>query len=153
MNMIKKLWNKLWKIRIINFMFVGGCGFLLNLVIYYPLTLLIQNKVSFLNQVFYLPAMLITAPIVIAFNYWMNKKWTYKGVDTKMLSLGRYEFMGLSTAVFDLFIIFALVEYGHIFYLIAMVIATILMFLVRYFIANRWIWKTTRVKEKKCQTI
>lgn len=147
------LWKKLWKIRIFNFMFVGGLGFCLNLIIYYPLTLLIQNKVAFLDQVFYLPAMLITAPIVIAFNYWLNKKWTYKGTGTKTLSLGRYEMMGLSTMVFDLFIIYGLVHYVHIFYLVAMVIATIIMFLGRYFIVNKWIWKTVGVKEKKCQTM
>ena len=140
--MVKKLWIKLWKIRIFNFMFVGGCGFCLNLVIYYPLTLLIHDKVAFLDQVFYLPALLITAPIVIAFNYWMNKKWTFRGEETKSLSLGRYETMGLSTMAFDLVIIFLLVHYGHVFYLVAMVMATIIMFLMRYFIANRWIWKT-----------
>jgi putative flippase GtrA len=149
--MVKKLWLKLWKIRIFNFMFVGGLGFCLNLVIYYPLTLLIHNSIKFLDQVFYLPALLITAPIVIAFNYWMNKKWTFKGEETKALSLGRYETMGLSTMIFDLFIIYGLVHYVHIFYLIAMVIATIVMFLGRYFIANRWIWKT-KTGVKKCQT-
>ena len=136
------LWKRLWKIRIFNFMFVGSCGFLLNLCLYYPLTVLIHNKITLLNQVFYLPALLITAPIVIAFNYWMNMKWTFRDSPSKSLSLGRYELMGLSTMIFDLFIIFALVQYGHIFYLIAMVLATIIMFLMRYFIANRWIWKT-----------
>ena len=139
------LWKRMWKIRIFNFMFVGSCGFLLNLCIYYPLTVLIHNKITFLNQVFYLPALLITAPITIAFNYWMNKKWTFKDSTTKSLSLGRYELMGLSTMIFDLFIIFVLVQYGHIFYLVAMVLATIIMFLMRYFIANKWIWKTEKV--------
>jgi len=139
------LWKRLWKIRIFNFMVVGGCGFILNLCIYYPLTVLIHNKITFLNQVFYLPALLITAPIVIAFNYWMNMKWTFRDSPSKSLSLGRYELMGLSTMIFDLFIIFALVQYGHIFYLIAMVLATIIMFLMRYFIANKWIWKTEKV--------
>ena len=139
------LWKRMWKIRIFNFMFVGSCGFLLNLCIYYPLTVLIHNKITFLNQIFYLPALLITAPITIAFNYWMNKKWTFKDSTTKSLSLGRYELMGLSTMIFDLFIIFFLVQYGHIFYLVAMVLATIIMFLMRYFIANKWIWKTEKV--------
>ena len=139
------LWKRLWKIRIFNFMFVGSCGFLLNLCLYYPLTVLIHNKITLLNQVFYLPALLITAPIVIAFNYWMNMKWTFRDSPSKSLSLGRYELMGLSTMIFDLFIIFALVQYGHIFYLIAMVLATIIMFLMRYFIANKWIWKTEKV--------
>jgi putative flippase GtrA len=75
----------------------------------------------------------------------MNKKWTYKNETAKMLSLGRYELMGLSTMIFDLFIIFGLVQYLHLFYLVALVIATIVMFLARYFIANRWIWNTNKM--------
>ena len=105
------LWKRMWKIRIFNFMVIGGCGFILNLCIYYPLTVLIHNKITFLNQIFYLPALLITAPITIAFNYWMNKKWTFKDSTTKSLSLGRYELMGLSTMIFDLFIISGMCKY------------------------------------------
>jgi putative flippase GtrA len=140
------LWKRLWKIRIFNFMFVGGCGFTLNLAIYYPLTMLIHNKITLLNQVFYLPALLISTPIVIAFNYVLNKKWTYKDFPTKSLSLARYELMGLSTAVFDMIVLFLLVYFGHIFYLIAMVLTAIMMFSIRYFISNRWIWRTEKVK-------
>ena len=133
-------------------MLVGGLGFCVQPYYLLSINILIHNSIKFLNQVFYLPALLITAPIVIAFNYWMNKKWTFKGEETKALSLGRYETMGLSTMIFDLFIIYGLVHYVHIFYLIAMVIATIVMFLGRYFIANKWIWKTnTKVGTKKCQ--
>jgi putative flippase GtrA len=72
----------------------------------------------------------------------MNKKWTYRDVETKKLSLGRYEVMGLSTAVFDMVLIFLMVQLGHVFYLLAMVLAACVMFLMRYFIANRWIWNT-----------
>ena len=142
--MIKKLWIKLWKIRIFNFMFVGGLGFCVQTALYYPLTILIHNSIKFFNQVFYLPALIIVFPVVIAFNWWMNKKWTYKGVETKTLSLGRYEVMGLSTAVFDMIIIFLMVQFGHIFYLIATVLAACVMFAMRYFISNRWIWQTNK---------
>ena len=141
-----KFWKRLWKIRMFNFMFVGGCGFLLNLAIYNPLTVLIHSKITFLNQVFYLPALLISTPIVIAFNYALNKKWTYRDFPAKSLSLARYEFMGLCTAVFDMIVLFLLVHYGHIFYLVAMVLAAIIMFSIRYFISNRWVWKTAKVK-------
>lgn len=141
-----KLWKRLWKIRVFNFMFVGGCGFLLNLAIYYPLTVLIHNKVTFLNQVFYLPALLISTPIVIAFNYALNKKWTYKDCPAKSLSLARYEFMGLCTAFFDIIVLFLLVYFGHIFYLVAMILTALIMFLIRYFISNRWVWETAKVK-------
>jgi putative flippase GtrA len=140
------LWKRLWEIRIFNFMFVGSCGFILNLCIYYPLTVLIHNKITFLSQVFYLPALLISTPIVIAFNYWINKKWTYRGYAAKSLSLARYEFMGLCTAIFDVIVLFLLVQFGHIYYLLAMVMAAIIMFGMRYFISNKWVWKTSEVK-------
>jgi putative flippase GtrA len=142
--MIKNLWLRLWKIRIFNFMFVGGLGFCVQTALYYPLTILIHNSIKFFNQIFYLPALIIVFPIVIAFNWWMNKKWTYKGVETKTLSFGRYEVMGLSTAVFDMLIIFLMVQFGHIFYLIATVLAACVMFAMRYFISNRWIWQTNK---------
>ena len=127
-------------------MVVGGLGFCLNLVIYYPLTVIIHNRVSFLNQVFYLPALLISTPIVIAFNYLMNKKWTYRECPAKSLSLVRYEFMGLCTAVLDMIVLFCLVYFGHIYYLLAMVMAAVIMFGMRYFISNRWVWRTLEVK-------
>ena len=56
-------------------MFVGGLSFILGLTIYYPLTLIIQNKIIILNEVFYLPAILISNPIVAVFSWWANKKW------------------------------------------------------------------------------
>ena len=123
-------------------MFVGGLGFCVQTALYYPLTLIIKDKVTFFNQVFYLPALVIVFPIVIAFNYWMNKKWTYRQCRVKSLSLGRYEIMGLSTAIVDMALIFLMVQFGHIFYLIATVLAACIMFAMRYLISNRWIWKT-----------
>ena len=142
--MIKKLWLKLWKIRIFNFMFVGGLGFCVQTALYYPLTLLIHNSIKFFNQVFYLPALVIVFPITLAFNYWMNNKWTYRGIKTQSLSFGKYELMGMCTAMIDLVLIFLMVQFGHVFYLLATVFAACIMFVLRYIISNKWIWKTSK---------
>lgn len=143
-NLIKKL----LKIRIINFMVVGGLGFCLSMIVYYPLTLLLKTHVSILGQSFYLPATLISIPCAISFNYWMNKKWTYKNFTTKAVSYGRYLVMGLATAVLDVVLLFVFVQYVHIFYMLAYVLATIIMFLCRYFISNVWIWNTNKKVSK-----
>jgi putative flippase GtrA len=76
----------------------------------------------------------------------MNKKWTYREYQAKSLSLVRYEFMGLCTAIFDIIVLFLLVQFGHIYYLLAMVMAAIIMFGMRYSISNKWVWKTSEVK-------
>ena len=135
------LWLYFWHIRVFNFMFVGGLSFILGLIIYYPLTLIIQDKIVILNQVFYLPAILISNPIVAVFSWWANKKWTYKGIKTKSVSLGRYEVMGMTTIFLDMAVLFLIVHYGHIYYLLAMVCTAFCMFLLRYTIASNWIWR------------
>jgi len=142
MNTLKTIWLYLWHIRIFNFMFVGGLSFILGLGIYYPLTLVIQSKVTILNQVFYLPAMLISNPIVAVFSYYANKHWTYGDCKVKSLSLARYELMGMTTIFLDMFVLFLVVHFGHIYYLLGMILTAFAMFLLRYTISNRWIWKT-----------
>jgi putative flippase GtrA len=143
-NLIKKL----LKIRIINFMLVGGIGFCVSMAVYYPLTILLKDNLSILGQQFYLPATLISIPCALSCNYYLNKKYTYKNVQAKQLSYGRYLVMGGITAIGDVFVLFLLVQFGHLFYMVATVIATLLMFLSRYFIANAWIWNTKKNKNK-----
>jgi dolichol-phosphate mannosyltransferase len=137
LNLIKRL----FKIRIVNFMFVGGLGFLVNMAVYYPVTYWLQTQTTILGQQFYLPATLISLPCSISFNYWMNKKWTFKDKKSSSLSYGQYLVMGLATSVLDVVLLFLLVHFGHLFYMVAFILATIVMFLSRYFISNFWIWK------------
>lgn len=145
--MVKKLWNYFWKKRIFNFMFVGGVGYCVNMGIYYPLTLLIQNQVKFAGQVFYLPALLVSNPITIVFNYYLNKRLTYKDCKVMGFGLGKYMTVCMGTVLFDMAIIFGLVQYIHIYYLVAVVLAAVIMFGIRYWIVNKWIWNTQRNKE------
>lgn len=52
---IQKSQYYLHKFQILNFMLVGGIGYAINMLIYWPLTLVFKNEVSFLGQQFYLP--------------------------------------------------------------------------------------------------
>jgi putative flippase GtrA len=121
-------------------MVVGSIGGLISFVVYYPLTFYFKNSVHFLGQNFYLPAVIPSTIAGVTFNYYLNKKWTYGNCKTKSMSLARYEVVGLSTACLDIFALFLLVHYGHVYYLIAPVIAVLCMFIIRYFLVNKLVW-------------
>ena len=137
--------KRLLKIRIINFMVVGGIGGLISFAVYYPLTFYFKDSVHFLGQIFYLPAVIPSTVVGVTFNYFLNKKWTYRDYKTKSMSLAKYEVVGLSTAVLDVSVLFVLVHYIHINYLIAPVVAVFCMFTIRYFLVNRLVWNTKKV--------
>ena len=140
-NLIKRL----LKIRIINFMIVGGIGGLVSFAVYYPLTFYFKDSVHFLGQIFYLPAVIPSTVAGVTFNYFLNKKWTYGDCKAKRMSLIRYEVVGLSTALLDISALFLLVHYAHVNYLVAPIIAVLCMFLIRYFLVNKLVWNTNNV--------
>ena len=140
-----RLWDRFWKIRIFNFMVVGGLGALIGtLLIYWPITILIHNRVTVLGQIFYLPGLIPSSIVSMTFNYYMNNKWTYRGCSARQLSLLRYYVMGSTTWIFDMMLLVIFVRYCHIYYLLALLIATIVMFLVRYVISGKWIWRVAK---------
>lgn len=149
MQIIKRLWNWAMSIRIINFMIVGGLGLIVSLAIYYPLTLVLQQRVTFLHQLFYLPAELVAIPVSITFNYYMNKKFTYSDCEAKRFSLIRYELLGLSTAFFDVLLLFLFVYFWHIYFLWAAILAALCVFVIRYTISNKWIWKVLKTEKSR----
>lgn len=125
--------------RLFNFMVVGGIGFIVNLAIYYPLTHIMQAT-TFAGQEFYLPALLVCYPTTISLNYYLNRRFTFRSAPQQSVGYLRYLTMGLATVILDVFILFILVQFGHLFYLLAFIIATCVMFLSRYAIATNWIW-------------
>ena len=145
-NLIKRL----FKIRIINFMLVGGLGGLVSFAVYYPLTFYFKDSVHFLGQIFYLPAVIPSTVAGVTFNYFLNRKWTYGDCKTKRMSLIRYEAVGLSTAVLDVTVLFLLVRYIHVNYLVAPIVAVLCMFIIRYFLVNKFVWTANNaVREVK----
>ena len=137
--------RRLLKIRIVNFMLVGGLGGLVSFAVYYPLTFYFKDSVHFLGQIFYLPAVIPSTVAGVTFNYFLNRKWTYGDCKTKRMSLIRYEAVGLSTAVLDVTVLFLLVRYIHVNYLVAPVVAVLCMFVIRYFLVNKLVWTTNNI--------
>jgi putative flippase GtrA len=137
---VQSLVSRLFKIKIINYGFVGGIGYLVNMGVYYPLTLLFKQEVSFLGQHFYLPPFIISSLVAILCNYHLNKIWTFKKNKEKQLGILRYISSNLVTVMIDMVILFLLVSFGHLTPIISAGIAILLVFIMRYFIATHWIW-------------
>lgn len=128
------------KYRILNFMLVGGIGYGVNMLTYWPLTLFFKNEVSFLGQTFYLPPFVISSLIAIACNYSLNKIWTFKGWSEQRLGGLRYLFMASATLLLDMALLFVLVEYGKLPPVPAAALAILVVFVIRYVIAKSWVW-------------
>ncbi len=128
------------ELRIVNFMVVGAIGYIINMGIYYPLTLVFQNDVTFLGQHFYLPPFLLSSLVAITSNYYWNKKWTFGDMKAKPLSYWRYLSMASATLVLDMVVLWGLVDFGKLSPVVAAAIAIIFVFILRYFISKHWVW-------------
>jgi putative flippase GtrA len=130
----------LQKYQILNFMIVGGIGYAVNLLTYWPLTLLFKNQVTFLGQQFYLPPFAISSLIAIVCNYELNKRWTFKGWTEKKAGGARYLAMALGTLLIDMSFLFVLVQYANLPPVPAAALAILIVFVIRYAIARSWVW-------------
>jgi putative flippase GtrA len=140
-NLIKKL----LQIRLINFMIVGGIGFVVNMVVYYPLTLVFQQRVMFLNQVYYLPPFVLSSLIAITSNYFLNRISTFRGMRESRFGYFRYLFTYLLTLPLEMVVIFLLVEYLHLIPIAAVALAILVIFMSRYIIVNKFVWRLNHV--------
>lgn len=129
-----------YKFRILNFMLVGGIGYAINMLTYWPLTLVFKTEVSFLGQHFYLPPFVISSLLAIISNYELNKVWTFQGWTEQRLGFLRYLSMALVTLLADMVLLYALVDYGKMPPVPAAALAILIVFLVRYTIARKWVW-------------
>ena len=134
------------KWRLLNYMAVGFIGYCINLGIYYPLTLLFHSHVKFLGQVFYLPPYIISALSATVLNYYLNKKWTFGDVKEESVGLLRYMGMACITIWSDLLLLFLFVQYLHVAPELGAAMAIAILFISRYWIAKKLIWK---VKSEK----
>ncbi len=130
----------MFKYRVFSFTLVGGIGFIINMGLYYPLTLIFQSEVTFLDQHFYLPPFAISSAVAIMSNYHFNKVWTFGDRKAKSLSSMRYFGMAGITLLLDMFVLFLMVDYGHLHPMLAAMVAIIFVFFLRYVIADKWIW-------------
>jgi dolichol-phosphate mannosyltransferase len=130
----------LHKFRILNFMLVGGIGYAINMLTYWLLTPVFETEVRFLGQHFYLPPFMISSLLAIVSNYELNKVWTFKGWKEQRLGFMRYMSMALVTLSIDIMFLYALVDYCKLPPVPAAAIAILIVFIIRYVIAKRWVW-------------
>jgi dolichol-phosphate mannosyltransferase len=129
------------KFQITNFMIVGGIGYIINMAVYSLLTLNIKApQTTFLGQHFYLAPFVISSLIAIASNYILNKIWTFKGWKEERLGSLRYLVMALATLLLDMTFLAILVDWGKISPIPAAALAILIVFIVRFLIARKWIW-------------
>lgn len=131
----------LFKYRILNFMIVGGIGSVVNIGIYYPLTLISKNEVTFLGNHFYLLSFVVSSLVAIFCNYYFNKLWTFNDRKAKKLSLLRYFGMALVTLILDMFLLFIFTDYTKIEPIFSAMLAIIVVFILRFIIADKLIWR------------
>jgi putative flippase GtrA len=136
------LLRKLLQVRLVNFMIVGSIGYFINMGIYYPLTLVFQNQVTFLSRQFYLPLFLISSGLAITSNYFLNRRFTFG--DSRERSLGIVKYMGtywVSLPV-EMLLIFLCVQFLSLPPVVAAALAILIVFLSRYFVVRKVVWRT-----------
>lgn len=129
--------------QVSNFMIVGGIGYVINMVAY---SLLLQATVfqstSFVlgGKNYYLFPFVISSLIAIMSNYILNKVWTFREWTENRLGGLRYLTMALATLILDMAFLWLLVDMGKLPPIAAAALAILIVFIVRYFIAKKWVW-------------
>lgn len=137
---------KVMHTSILNFMLVGGIGFVINMLTYWGLTTLFESKVTFLGQQFYLPPFLISSLLAIISNYELNRIWTFREWQIQSFSRLRYFIMAGATLLVDMCLLALMVEYANIQPMLAATIAILVVFVLRYTVAKNWIWNKVEAR-------
>ena len=142
-----------FKYQILNFMVVGGIGYVINIGLYSLLLLIPALKSvqwNFLgkNQHNYILPFLISSLVAIVSNYLMNRASTFKGWKEQKGGFRRYMIMAIATLVLDTALLFVFVRYGNFPYVPAAMLAVLINFTIRYLIARSWVWKQRTTKAK-----
>jgi dolichol-phosphate mannosyltransferase len=135
-----------FKYQILNFMVVGGIGWVINIGLY---TLLLRVPAlkevqwNFLgkNHPNYLLPFIISSLVAIICNYLMNRVSTFKGWKEQKSGFGRYIAMGIGTLFIDMGLLVLLVRLWNLPYVPAAALAVLIAFIVRFVIARSWVWK------------
>lgn len=128
----------------VNFMIVGGIGYIINMGLYWWLCHYFNSQVAFLGQQFYLVPFVASSAIAMVSNYELNKIWTFRKWTEQKLGAARYFSMGTFTILIDMCFLFLLVQYLSLPPVPAAAIAILIVFAMRYTIARKWIWSRAR---------
>lgn len=129
-----------YKWRILPFMIVGGIGYFVNMVIYYPLTLWFKETVTFLGQEFYLPPFLLSSYIAITSNYLLNKHFTFKGYQQKKFGYVKYLTTCSASLPVEMALIYLLVHFLGFMPIVAVAIAILVVFIGRFLVVSKMVW-------------
>jgi len=113
--------------QVMRFLSAGGLGVLL-----YYLTLYILTDIA---GVWYMASAVVASIVNYSANFVLQKYWAFENKDAKNIhrQAGKYALMVMSLFAANLLLLYLLVEYAHIQYLIAQVIATIPLTITSYF--------------------
>jgi putative flippase GtrA len=142
-----------FKYQILNFMVVGGIGYIVNMGLYSLLILLPALKTWDINKLLgegkpnYLPPFILSSLVAIVCNYLMNRASTFKGWKEQKGGFGRYLVMALGTLVLDTALLWVFVRFGNLPPVPAAALAILIAFGVRYIIARSWVWKQQAPKK------
>jgi putative flippase GtrA len=142
---MKNIVNKLLKIRLINFMLVGGICFVINMAFYLPLTLLFQEKTTIFGQEFYLPPFLISTAIAITCNYFLSRRITFGDSTERSLGIVKYMATYWATIPFEMVLLYLLVHFGKLHPSLAAALAILSIFISRYIVVKKIVWRTKKV--------
>jgi dolichol-phosphate mannosyltransferase len=129
-----------YKWRMLPFMIVGSIGYIVNMVVYYPLTLWFQKTVTFLGQEFYLPPFLVSSFIAITSNYILNKRFTFGDYQEKKLGYIKYLTTCSASLPIEMVLIFLFVRFMGFVPIMAVAVAILLVFIGRYAVLSRIVW-------------
>jgi dolichol-phosphate mannosyltransferase len=142
-----------YKYQILNFMVVGGIGYVINLGLYNFLLLVPTLKDVQWNWLGkdrhnYLLPFIISSLVAMVSNYLLNRISTFKGWKEQKSGFGRYMAMGIATLFLDMGLLVLFVKYRHFPYVPAAALAILIAFIVRFIIARSWVWKTKTPAKK-----
>ncbi len=123
--------NKQKYLQITRFLVGGGVG-----VVVYYVALYILTEFA---MVWYVVSATIAFILNNGINFIIQRFWTFKNNDTKAvpMQLTLYFGMGISVLVINTALLYILVEYAHLYYLMAQLILTVILTVVSFVITKK----------------
>lgn len=118
--------------RFIKFILVGGVGTIINLIVFYCL-------VKYL-ALWYIFSAVVSFFVAVTSNYFLNKQWTFANL--VKASYLKFVFISLSGLVFNIIILFLLVEYLKMNYFFAQLIAIGIAALWNFYNSQKYVFKS-----------
>jgi putative flippase GtrA len=123
--------------KMIQFGTVGGSMLILNVVILYILT-------SFLG-IYYIISAILASSFLTGLSFYFNENWTFSSIKNhkhkkmrhRMVS---YYLISFSGIILNIIILFLLTDYGNVYYLFSSIIASFLVFLLRFNLNEKITW-------------